>query len=248
MARDQDVGIHRAQRLVGVEGILRARVVFRIAGDRSGRATENDLIVPAVFLGVDEVGRSAERMAGRPDHLDRGPSERDVISALQDPAHLDRLLAPGLVGRQVVAADKRGDLRLECRHRRSRDAANGLHRLHVVEVRVGDQHQLDVPRLETELDDVGEHDGRHLLRAGVEQDVALRGGDQDRRDVVGADVVDVAHDLERGLRLAVGIRASDAVHEPRGVLAADRERIGRLRLLGSARGGDRSQRDDRQGQ
>src|SRR5262249_18366041 len=50
-------------------------------------------------------------------------------------------------------------------------------------------------------------------------------------DVVRADVIDVAGELERLLRLAVGVGAADAIHEPRGVLPADRKKIGTRRLL-----------------
>src|SRR6185436_507089 len=96
MTRDEDVRIQRAQRLVGVERILRARVVLRVARDRSRRSAEDDLIRPSVLLRVDEVRGGAEGVPGRPDNLDRGSAEGDVIAALEHAADLDRLLTPRL--------------------------------------------------------------------------------------------------------------------------------------------------------
>ena len=108
-----------------------------------------------------------------------------------------------------MAANQGRNLGRQGRHRGSGDAAHGLHCLHVVVVRVGDQHHLDVGGREAELHDVWEYDRPHLVGAGVDQDVADRGGHQDRGDIVGADIVYVAHDLERLLRLAVEIEGRE---------------------------------------
>ena len=58
-------------------------------------------------------------------------------------------------------------------------------------------------QLEAKLLDVRSDDRRHLVRPGVDQDVPLRRGDQIRRDVLRAHVIDVADQAERLFGLAV---------------------------------------------
>ena len=101
----------------------------------------------------------------------------------------------------------------------------------VIEVRVAREHDLDVAQLEPELLDVRRDDRRHLGRAGVDEDVALRRDDQIRSDVLRADVVDVADQAKRLFRLAV------RPMELRPLLARQRGRLRRQHK----RGGDNNQ-------
>ena len=74
----------------------------------------------------------------------------------------------------------------------------------VIEVRVAGQHDLDVGCLEAELCDAVLDDVVHRHHSRIDQDVALRGGDEIRSDVGSAYVVDVADDAERFDGLAIG--------------------------------------------
>ncbi len=113
--------------------------------------------------------------------------------------------------------------------------------LHVVAVGVVAQNDLDVAGLEAHLRDrLGYH--RHVpLVGGVDQDVPLAGDDQERCQLLGADVIDVADDpvgRERGFlfrgRTHVAVedrsrRIGDAAHGHRGMIGR-RARAGDGRL------------------
>jgi hypothetical protein len=73
----------------------------------------------------------------------------------------------------------------------------------VIEVRMAREHDLDIPHPESELLDVCRDHRRHLRGPCVDQDVALRRGDEIGRNILCAHVVDVANQPERLLRLAV---------------------------------------------
>ena len=67
----------------------------------------------------------------------------------------------------------------------------------VVEMRMRVEQLLDVGDLEAELLDVRLDLRVRLGQAGVDENMTLRRGDQERREARGADVVDVADDAER---------------------------------------------------
>ncbi len=70
----------------------------------------------------------------------------------------------------------------------------------MVAVTMGGGDDLDVADLEAELLDAGLHQVVRSIDTGVDQDVAFICGDEIGGKIVGADVVDVADDLEAGER------------------------------------------------
>lgn len=79
-----------------------------------------------------------------------------------------------------------------------RDAAG------VVDVRVGIKDQLDVLDPEAQLPDVFFDEWRRFGYGAVEQNVALRAGDEDRGQLFGADVPGIAEDIEGLLGVVPG--------------------------------------------
>jgi hypothetical protein len=65
-------------------------------------------------------------------------------------------------------------------------------------VRVADQEDLDVAELEAELLDAGADERDVVFEIAVDEDEALRGGDQVVREALAADVVEVVDDVEWG--------------------------------------------------
>ena len=83
----------------------------------------------------------------------------------------------------------------------------------VIAVRMADQEDLRVGVLEAEALDALADGGHILLEVAVDQDVALRRGDQIHGEVRRPDVIEVAGNLEAGngaVPVRVSLRAGDA--------------------------------------
>ena len=66
----------------------------------------------------------------------------------------------------------------------------------MIEVSVAGQEQAQVLQSESQLRDAGLDERGGLAESGVQQDEPVRSGDEERRDVGGADVVEVSGNPE----------------------------------------------------
>ena len=142
---------------------------------------------------------AAFRMARVEHHLKFGVAQVNGLAVLEDLVNTD---GPELISGRVseaidLATAFEGRFVTGSRvHLGSGILLDLCHGGHVIIVRLHRQQDFNVLHLETELLDAGLDQWRGIAEAGIDEDVALFAGDEVAGEVLGADVVEVAGDLE----------------------------------------------------
>jgi hypothetical protein len=170
--------------------------------------------------------RRAEGVARRQVGHQRRVTQRHAVPVVHSPIDRARRPAEDAVEDGLARAAVLDEGRVRGRNH---DLGAGLLpnegvRLHVVDVRMARQDELDVAIPKAELLDVGLEARHGRLEPGVEQDVALGRRDQKQRDVVGADVVDVP---DHAVRVEVPVRRLHVAWHARPAGAASERKRGR---------------------
>jgi hypothetical protein len=135
-------------------------------------------------------GGAACGVAGRQVRRECCAAERDLVAILQH-------AVDGMLLASWLHRSKTRDVLLHRHHLCSREFLDHGVALHVIAVGVAAEYDLHIGELEPELFDVRAQQRDAGFEVAVNEDVALRRGDQERRQFLGPDEVHVPHHLMR---------------------------------------------------